>query len=91
MLSIKIPAIIVTEIIEANLSEHHSVYAKITEANNNAYGKPVTVDCNDDEVQELLEESRDKSKHDEWIDGFPWRSYLALLKQLNKKLKVMED
>lgn len=89
MLSIKISAIVVTEVVEANLGEHHSVYAKITEANNGAYGKPVTIDCTDDEVQELLEESRDKSRPDEWIDGFPWRSYLALLKQINKKLEAV--
>lgn len=87
MLKIKIPANVVTEVVEDNLAEHHSVYAKITEANNGAYGKSVTIDCTDDEVQELLEECRDRSRADEWIDGFPWRSYLALLKQINKKLE----
>lgn len=89
MLKVKVPALVVTEVVEDNLSEHHSVYAKITEANNGAYGKPVTIDCTDDEVQELLEECRDRSRADQFIDGFPWRSYLALLKQINKKLEAV--
>jgi len=86
MLEIKIPAKVVTEVVEFNLAEHHSVYAKITEANGNHYGKPVTIECTDGEVKELITECEDRSRQDDWIDGFPWRSYLSLLKQIKSKM-----
>lgn len=85
MITLRIPANVVTEVIEDNLGQHHSVYAKITEANGNHYGKPVIIQCTDDEVKELLVECEDRSRKDDWMDGFPWQAYKSLLTQIRKK------
>ena len=85
MLTLRIPPIVTTDVVDDELAEHHSVYAKITEAATGKYGKAVNVQCTDDEVKELIQECVYKSDRTAWCDGHPWQSYKALLNQIRKK------
>lgn len=84
MTQIKITETIRQECLESELENHHSVYAKIKDATPRKDGS-VLIDCTPEEVKELRQEADDRSRASEWIEGFPWRAYLALRKQIIKK------
>lgn len=85
MTQIRISETIRWECMSSELENHHSVYAKIKDATPRKDGS-VLIDCTPEEVQELKEEADDRSRGEFWIEGFPWRAYLALKKQIQRKL-----
>lgn len=84
MTQIKISSTIRFECLSSELENHHSVYAKIKDATPRKDGS-VLIDCTPEEIQELKEEADDRSNPTGWIEGFPWRAYLALKRQIIKK------